>query len=51
MIDASINHPTVSPTYKPAEVETGENYNVSPADIYALAITILVIMIQYNPFA
>lgn len=36
--------------YRPKEVESKQPYEVAPADIYALAITILVIMIQDVPF-
>jgi len=36
--------------YRPREVETGAAYQVAPVDIYSLAITILVIMIQDLPF-
>ena len=49
-IGSTINHVTGTPSYRPKEVENGTNYKVAPADIYGLAITILVIMIQDVPF-
>lgn len=36
--------------YRPAETEDGAYYEVAPADIYCLATTILVLMIQDLPF-
>ena len=49
-IGASIHHATGTAMYRPREVETGATYQVAPADIYSLAMTILVIMIQDLPF-
>jgi len=49
-IGASINHPTGTAMYRPEEIESGAPYQVAPADIYGLAMTILVIMIQDLPF-
>lgn len=36
--------------YRPAEILKMEPYDVAPADIYSLAVTIIVIMIQNVPF-
>ena len=49
-IDEVINHCTGTPSYRPEEAEGDHQYKVAPADIYGLAITILVIMIQDLPF-
>jgi serine/threonine protein kinase len=49
-IGAKINHATGTSKYRPEEIETGAAYQVAPADIYGLAMTILVIMIQDLPF-
>ena len=50
-IDSTIDHSTGTPMYRPTEIEEGGAYEVAPADIYCLAVTILVIMIQDLPFA
>jgi serine/threonine protein kinase len=50
-IGSIIKKNTGTPLYRPAEVESGVDYDVGPADIYGLATTILVMMIQiYHPF-
>lgn len=43
-VDAVVNHPTGTPAYRPAEVGSGAWYSLAKADIYALAVTILVII-------
>jgi hypothetical protein len=47
----SINHPTGTPIYRPAEVVTKVDYKVAPVDIYGLAMNALVIMTQSYPFS
>ena len=49
-LGASIQHLTGTHHYRPAEISEDAPYKVAPTDIYALAITILVIMIQDLPF-
>ncbi len=49
-LDAVVNHSTGTPAYRPAEVGSGAWYKLEKADIFALAVTLLVIITQDLPF-
>ena len=49
-LDAMVNHSTGTPAYRPAEVGSGVRYKLEKADMFALAVTLLVIITQDLPF-